>query len=397
MSEVQEGENGMEKSTLNGISSIVAACDPRNAILNWLLIAVPIAFYAKIAHLDESIQFISSLIGIMPLAFLMGKATEEIATRTSESIGGLLNATFGNAAEIIIALVAVFAAAEAFSSSNTELGNAMVTLVKTSLIGSILGNLLLVMGLSFLWGGLRHKEQTFNPQAVSINTTLLLLSTICLILPTVFHIALSLSGLEENEIISGVLMVSRLTAIVLMASYALLLFFQLKTHSDMMSGSSHGHEEPTMELRDAGILLLLATVFVSLMAEIMVHSVEAAGEAIGLSAVFIGVILLPLFGNAAEHFTAVVVAGKNRMDLSIGIAVGSSVQIAAFVAPLVILVSWIVGVELSFEFGLLETAACMLAVLIANSISRDGQSNWMEGAMLLATYIIIGLSFLFYP
>ena len=397
MSEVQEVENGTEKSTLNGISSIVAACDPRNSILNWLLIAVPIAFYAKIAHLDESIQFISSLIGIMPLAFLMGKATEEIATRTSESIGGLLNATFGNAAEIIIALVAVFAAAEAFSSSNNELGNAMVTLVKTSLIGSILGNLLLVMGLSFLWGGLRHKEQTFNPQAVSINTTLLLLSTICLILPTVFHIALSISGIEETEIISGVLMVSRLTAIVLMASYALLLFFQLKTHSDLMSGSSHGHEEPTMELRDAGILLLVATLFVSLMAEIMVHSVEAAGEAIGLSAVFIGVILLPLFGNAAEHFTAVVVAGKNRMDLSIGIAVGSSVQIAAFVAPLVILVSWIVGLDLSFEFGLLETAACMLAVLIANSISRDGQSNWMEGAMLLATYIIIGLAFLFYP
>jgi Ca2+:H+ antiporter len=218
-----------------------------------------------------------------------------------------------------------------------------------------------------------------------------------LILPTVFHIALSIGGIEETEIISGVLMVSRLTAIVLMVSYALLLFFQLKTHSDMMSGSSHDHEEPTMELRDAGLLLLIATVFVSLMAEIMVHSVEAAGEAIGLSAVFIGVILLPLFGNAAEHFTAVVVAGKNRMDLSIGIAVGSSVQIAAFVAPLVILVSWIVGVDLSFEFGLLETAACLLAVLIANSISRDGQSNWMEGAMLLATYVIIGLSFLFYP
>ncbi|MBI31138.1 MAG: calcium/proton exchanger [Euryarchaeota archaeon] len=397
MSEVQEEGSGTEKSTLSGISSIVAACDPRNSILNWLLIAVPIAFYAKIAHLDESIQFISSLIGIMPLAFLMGKATEEIATRTSESIGGLLNATFGNAAEIIIALVAVFAAANAFSDSNPELGNAMITLVKTSLIGSILGNLLLVMGLSFLWGGLRHKEQTFNPQAVSINTTLLLLATICLILPTVFHIALSISGIEETEIISGVLMVSRLTAIVLMASYALLLFFQLKTHSDLMSGSSHGHEEPTMDLRDAGILLLVATLFVSLMAEIMVHSVEAAGEAIGLSAVFIGVILLPLFGNAAEHFTAVVVAGKNRMDLSIGIAVGSSVQIAAFVAPLVILVSWIVGLDLSFEFGLLETAACMLAVLIANSISRDGQSNWMEGAMLLATYIIIGLAFLFYP
>ena len=397
MSEAAEVVSDSEKSMLNSISTIITACDPRNSMLNWLLIAVPIAGYAKLAHLDESIQFIFSMIGIMPLAFLMGKATEEIATRTSESVGGLLNATFGNAAEIIIAIVAVFAAASAFSENDLDGANAMITLVKTSLIGSILGNLLLVMGLSFLWGGLRHKEQTFNPQAVSINTTLLLLSTICLILPTVFHIALSIGGIEETEIISGVLMVSRLTAIVLMVSYALLLFFQLKTHSDMMSGSSHDHEEPTMELRDAGLLLLIATVFVSLMAEIMVHSVEAAGEAIGLSAVFIGVILLPLFGNAAEHFTAVVVAGKNRMDLSIGIAVGSSVQIAAFVAPLVILVSWIVGVELSFEFGLLETAACLLAVLIANSISRDGQSNWMEGAMLLATYVIIGLSFLFYP
>jgi len=397
MSEAAEVVSDSEKSMLNSISTIITACDPRNSMLNWLLIAVPIAGYAKLAHLDESIQFIFSMIGIMPLAFLMGKATEEIATRTSESVGGLLNATFGNAAEIIIAIVAVFAAASAFSENDLDGANAMITLVKTSLIGSILGNLLLVMGLSFLWGGLRHKEQMFNPQAVSINTTLLLLSTICLILPTVFHIALSIGGIEETEIISGVLMVSRLTAIVLMVSYALLLFFQLKTHSDMMSGSSHDHEEPTMELRDAGLLLLIATVFVSLMAEIMVHSVEAAGEAIGLSAVFIGVILLPLFGNAAEHFTAVVVAGKNRMDLSIGIAVGSSVQIAAFVAPLVILVSWIVGVDLSFEFGLLETAACLLAVLIANSISRDGQSNWMEGAMLLATYVIIGLSFLFYP
>ena len=397
MSEAAEVVSDSEKSMLNSISTIIAACDPRNSILNWLLIAVPIAAYAKLAHLDESIQFIFSMIGIMPLAFLMGKATEEIATRTSESVGGLLNATFGNAAEIIIAVVAVFAAASAFSENDIDGANAMITLVKTSLIGSILGNLLLVMGLSFLWGGLRHKEQNFNPQVVGINTTLLLLSTICLILPTVFHIALSISGIDETEIISGVLMVSRLTAIVLMASYALLLFFQLKTHSDMMSGSSHDHEEPTMELRDAGLLLLIATVFVSLMAEIMVHSVEAAGEAIGLSAVFIGVILLPLFGNAAEHFTAVVVAGKNRMDLSIGIAVGSSVQIAAFVAPLVILISWIVGVDLSFEFGLLETAACMLAVLIANSISRDGHSNWMEGAMLLATYAIIALSFLYYP
>ena len=152
-----------------------------------------------------------------------------------------------------------------------------------------------------------------------------------------------------------------------------------------------------MTLKDAAILLTIATIFVSWMAEIMVHSVEAAGETIGLPAVFIGVILLPLFGNAAEHFTAVVVAGKDRMDLSLGIAIGSSVQIAAFVAPLVILLAWGLGVDLSFEFGLLETAVCMLSVLIANSICRDGESNWLEGTMLLATYVIIGIGFLFHP
>ena len=214
-----------------------------------------------------------------------------------------------------------------------------------------------------------------------------------------YHIALSSGGgWTESEIVDGVLMVSRLAAIILMVAYGLLLFFQLKTHSDLMSSEGgHGHEEATMTLKDAAILLTVATIFVSWMAEIMVHSVESAGETIGLPAVFIGVILLPLFGNAAEHFTAVVVAGKDRMDLSLGIAIGSSVQIAAFVAPLVILLAWALGVDLSFEFGLLETSVCMLSVLIANSICRDGESNWLEGAMLLATYVIIGIGFLFHP
>jgi len=383
---------------LNGFAALVSACDPRKSYLNWLLLSVPIAAYASITHMSATSQFVFSMIGIMPLAFLMGKATEEIATKTSESVGGLLNATFGNAAEIIIAVIAIYAASSAYKAGDNAGGDVMVQLVKTSLIGSILGNLLLVMGLSFLWGGLRHKKQSFNPQAVSINSTLLLLATICLILPTVFHITLSSSGqFPESEILDGVLMVSRLAAIVLMVSYGLLLLFQLKTHSDMMAASNHEHEDATMNLRDAALLLIISTIFVSWMAEIMVHSVEAAGDTLGLPAVFIGVILLPLFGNAAEHFTAVVVAAKNRMDLSIGIAIGSSVQIAAFVAPLVILISWIIGLDLTFEFGLLETAACMLAVLIANSICRDGQSNWMEGAMLLATYVIIGFAFLFHP
>jgi len=398
MGEDEGSITGSEEMMLNGFAALVSACDPRKSYLNWLLLSVPIAAYASITHMSATSQFVFSMIGIMPLAFLMGKATEEIATKTSESVGGLLNATFGNAAEIIIAVIAIYAASSAYKAGDNAGGDVMVQLVKTSLIGSILGNLLLVMGLSFLWGGLRHKKQSFNPQAVSINSTLLLLATICLILPTVFHITLSSSGqFPESEILDGVLMVSRLAAIVLMVSYGLLLLFQLKTHSDMMAASNHEHEDATMNLRDAALLLIISTIFVSWMAEIMVHSVEAAGDTLGLPAVFIGVILLPLFGNAAEHFTAVVVAAKNRMDLSIGIAIGSSVQIAAFVAPLVILISWIIGLDLTFEFGLLETAACMLAVLIANSICRDGQSNWMEGAMLLATYFIIAFAFLFHP
>ena len=309
------------------------------------------------------------------------------------------NATFGNAAEIIIAVIAILAASSALKAGDGATADVYIHLVQASLIGSILGNLLLVMGLSMLWGGIRYRRQTFNTQAVSVNSTLLLLSAICLILPTVYHIPLSSGGgWAESEVVDGVLIVSRLAAIILMIAYGSLLFFQLKTHSDLMGGgSSHGHEEATMTLKDAAILLTIATIFVSWMAEIMVHSVEAAGETIGLPAIFIGVILLPLFGNAAEHFTAVVVAGKDRMDLSLGIAIGSSVQIAAFVAPLVILLAWVLGVNLSFEFGLLETAVCMLSVLIANSICRDGESNWLEGTMLLATYLIIGIGFLFHP
>ena len=392
-------ESHVDHEIESGITAILNACNPRSSPLNWLLLAVPFAAYTSIAHLDPGIQFIASLIAIMPLAFLMGKATEEIATKTSESVGGLLNATFGNAAEIIIAIVAILAAYDALKVGENGTADVYIHLVQASLIGSILGNLLLVMGLSMLWGGIRYRRQTFNTQAVSGNSTLLLLSAICLILPTVYHIALSSGGgWAESEIVDGVLMVSRLAAIILMVAYGLLLFFQLKTHSDLMSSEGgHGHEEATMTLKDAAILLTVATIFVSWMAEIMVHSVESAGETIGLPAVFIGVILLPLFGNAAEHFTAVVVAGKDRMDLSLGIAIGSSVQIAAFVAPLVILLAWALGVDLSFEFGLLETSVCMLSVLIANSICRDGESNWLEGAMLLATYVIIGIGFLFHP
>tara|TARA_B100001250_G_scaffold128890_1_gene109758 strand:+ start:308 stop:1435 length:1128 start_codon:yes stop_codon:yes gene_type:complete len=371
------------------LTSIAKAFDPRESKLNILLIAVPLTVYFNyIAH-DPNISFITSMIAIMPLAFLMGKATEEIALRTSESVGGLLNATFGNAAEMILALFALYAAS---TTTSPETAENMIHLVQASLIGSILGNLLLVMGLSFVWGGMHHSEQSFSETQVSSNSSLLLLAVIVLIIPTVFNF--TVEGTAGDD---GVEKLSHAAAIILLAIYGLFLLFQLKTHSHLFATDNVHHEEPEMDQKDAIFLLILATILVSWMAEVLVHSVESAAEQYHLPYIFIGVILLPLFGNAAEHFTAVSVAAKNKMDLSFAISIGSSTQIAVFVAPLMIIVAWILGVPLTFEFGILETIAVFLAVSIANLIAADGKSNWLEGLMLLSTYTVLGLAFFFHP
>ena len=371
------------------LTSIAKAFDPRESKLNILLLAVPLTVYFNyIAH-DPNISFITSMVAIMPLAFLMGKATEEIALRTSESVGGLLNATFGNAAEMILALFALYAAS---TTTSPETAANMIHLVQASLIGSILGNLLLVMGLSFVWGGMHHSEQSFSETQVSSNSSLLLLAVIVLIIPTVFNF--TVDGTAGDD---GVEKLSHAAAIILLAIYGLFLLFQLKTHSHLFATENVHHEEPEMDQKDAIFLLILATVLVSWMAEVLVHSVESAAEQYHLPYIFIGVILLPLFGNAAEHFTAVSVAAKNKMDLSFAISIGSSTQIAVFVAPLMVIIAWILGVPLTFEFGILETIAVFLAVSIANLIAADGKSNWLEGLMLLSTYAVLGLAFLFHP
>ena len=368
--------------------------DPRDSKLNVLLLAIPITFYFAYIAGDESLAFFSSLVAIMPLAFLMGRATEEIALYTSESLGGLLNATFGNAAEMIIALLAIYAASQADTSTLEGLATEelMVNLVQASLIGSILGNLLLVMGLAFLWGGINYPEQKFSDSQVSSNGSLMLLAMIVLIIPAVF--SSTVGGIDGEE---GVEQLSHVAAIVLLALYGLFLYFQFRSHVDLFATETHHHETPEMSKRDAIILLVLATVLVSWMAEILVHSVEYAADDLELPHLFIGVILLPLFGNAAEHFTAVVVAGKDKMDLSFAISMGSSTQIAVFVAPLMVVVAWILGVPMTFEFGMLETVSAFLAVLIVNIIAADGKSNWLEGAMLLGTYLVLGAAFLFHP
>ncbi|MDP6921130.1 MAG: calcium/proton exchanger [Candidatus Thalassarchaeum sp.] len=374
----------------DGHISWVRAMDPRDTKLNILLLALPATcYFAYVAH-DESMAFFSSLVAIMPLAFLMGRATEEIALRTSESLGGLLNATFGNAAEMIIAVLAIYAASKAAAGSETE--ELMVNLVQASLIGSILGNLLLVMGLAFVWGGIHYTEQRFSETQVSSNGSLMLLAMIVLIIPAVFNS--TVGGSEGDE---GVTNLSHIAAIVLLGLYGLFLYFQFRTHVDLFATETHDHEEPGMSQRDAVILLVVATVLVSWMAEVLVHSVEYAADDMGLPHLFIGVILLPLFGNAAEHFTAVSVAAKDKMDLSFAISMGSSTQIAVFVAPLMIIIAWILGVPLTFEFGMLETVSAFLAVLIVNVIASDGKSNWLEGALLLGTYVVLGAAFLFHP
>ena len=369
--------------------SWIRAMHPRDSTLNILLIAVPFTLYFRYVDENSTLAFFSSLVAIMPLAFLMGRATEEIALRTSESLGGLLNATFGNAAEMIIAILLIF---KAYQETDPEIEMFYIHLVQASLIGSILGNLLLVMGLAFVWGGIHHAEQRYSETQVSSNGSLLLLSMIVLVIPTVFH---STVGGEDGDI--GVKHLSHIAAIILLLIYGLFLLFQFRTHVHLFATEGSHHENPEMTQRDAGILLLVATILVSWMAEILVHSVESAAEDVGLPHLFIGIILLPLFGNAAEHFTAVTVAGKNKMDLSFAISMGSSTQIAVFVAPIMVIFSWVLDVPLTFEFGILETVSAFLAVLIVNSIASDGKSNWLEGAMLLASYSVLGAAFLFYP
>ncbi len=369
--------------------SWLKAMDPRETKLNILLFALPITLYFNYVDQNHSMAFFSSLIAIMPLAFLMGRATEEIALRTTESLGGLLNATFGNAAELIIAVLLIL---EASRVADPETQSFFIHLVQASLIGSILGNLLLVMGLAFVWGGIHHSEQKYSETQVSSNGSLLLLSMIVLVIPTVFH---SSVGGEGGD--SRVLDLSHIAAAILLLVYGLFLLFQFRTHVHLFATDGSHHEEPEMTQRDSIILLIVATVLVSWMAEILVHSVESAAEDFGLPHLFIGVILLPLFGNAAEHFTAVTVAGKDKMDLSFAISMGSSTQIAVFIAPLMVIIAWALGVPLTFEFGILETVSAFLAVLIVNSIAADGKSNWLEGAMLLSSYAVLAAAFLFHP
>ncbi len=361
----------------------------KNTVLSLLLLFVPISIAAHFLEWGAAVVFITSCIAIVPLAAWMGTATEEIAVVAGPTLGGLLNATFGNATELIIALIALNAG--------------LVSVVKATITGSIIGNLLLVMGLSMLLGGLRYKEQEFQPIVARVNASSMNLAVIAILLPT----AMDATSVGLSEVTIQRLSIA--VAVVLILVYGLTLLFSMKTHSylfdvgmvDMenLAESNLAPEEtehkPNLWLW-VGVLLVV-TLFVAGESELLVDSLEEATSELGLSALFTGVILLPVIGNAAEHATAVTVALKNKMDLSVSVAVGSSMQIALFVAPVLVLAGWLMGKPMDLNFNVFELVAVVVSVLIANSISSDGKSNWLEGTLLLATYLVLGFAFFFHP
>jgi Ca2+:H+ antiporter len=346
-----------------------------------LLVFVPIALVLEYAmHASGIAIFATAALAIIPLAGLMGRATEQLAERLGEGIGGLLNATFGNAAELIIAIIALRAG--------------YYDLVKASITGSIIGNILLVFGAGALYGGLKYEHQKFNPTAAALGATMLVMSAIGLLVPAIFH---SIVG-DNPAAREGAL--SFEIALVLMLTYILSLVFTLRTHKHLYSGAAADEEidHPKTSMRNALLLLIAATAGVAVMSEMLVGAVEEAAETVGMNEVFVGVILVAIIGNAAEHSTAIIMAGKNKMDIAINIAVGSSIQIALFVAPLLVFLSYVIGPSpMDLIFTNLEVFAIGVSVAIMAFISHDGETHWMEGVQLLAVYVILGMAFFFLP
>jgi Ca2+:H+ antiporter len=351
-----------------------------NALLLFFPVVLALEFLKPESH---TLIFFAACLAIIPMAGWMGQATEQIADRAGEGIGGLLNATFGNAAELIIAIVALKAG--------------QIEIVKASLTGSIIGNLLLVLGASFLAGGLYHKIQEYNPITARVQAQMMLLSSVAVIIPALFH-SVSAKGLAINEAAISLWMAGLLIVV-----YVCSLVFSLKTHPDLYRGpqpleeTPHGDEKP-WSLSLAISVLALATVLIAWLAEILVGSVESTAHAIGMSKIFVGIIIVAIIGNAAEHSTAVIAALKNRVNLSLSIAIGSSTQIALFVTPLLIFLSYAIAptpMDLVFSGG--EVFAILIAATLTAHITNDGHSHWFTGMLLLALYLILGVGFFFVP
>jgi len=375
---------------------MTASSSQRRSFGRWLLSAegwpymlvplIPAAVVLEFTHASATAIFAAAALGIIPTAALMGKATEELAARSGPGVGGFLNVTFGNFPELVIAFFALI--------------EGLQEVVKASLIGSIIGNILLVLGASMVIGGLRRDKQTFNRAAANAQSAMLLLALTALIMPAVFELVVGgrLPSPDEELVRydSTVEHLSLAVAIVLMLSYVAGLIFSLRTHRALFNPHSEHAEEADWSVRKGIIALAVAGIAVGLMSEILVGSISEAGESLGLSEFFIGAIVVAIVGNAAEHWVAVLVAKKDKMDLAVGICLGSSTQIALFVAPLLVILSFPFGPEpMPLVFNGFELAAIVFAILIADRVTAEGESNWFEGVQLLAVYVVVALAFAF--
>ncbi len=350
---------------------------------------IPLAIGLDLAGVSPVLIFAVSALGVIPTAAVMGQATEHLAERSGPGIGGLLNVTFGNAPELIIALFA--------------LNKGLHEVVKASIIGSILGNILLVLGAAMLIGGLGRERQRFDRTAASVQSSMLLLAAVALLMPAIFELVqgsgLPGAGEERVDYDSTVENLSLVVSVVLIGSYVAGLFFSLKTHRDLFNPDGgedeeeEGHREP-WSVRQAVLALAIAGIAVGVMSEILVGSISEASESAGLSEFFVGVIVVAIVGNAAEHWVAVLVAYKNKMDLAVNIAIGSSAQVALFVAPVLVLASYVLGPHpMALVFNGFEVGAILAAILIANHVTSEGESTWYEGVQLLAVYAVLAATF----
>ena len=345
-----------------------------------LLVFLPIAFAAELLGWSPIVVFVTAALAVVPLSGLLGEATEELAARTGPKVGALLNATLGNAAELIITILAIRAG--------------LLDLVRASIIGSIIGNLLLVAGASMLFGGLKHGVQRFEPRTAGLNASMLIVVALVLAVPSFFSIAI-----EPNK--TNVESLSLLTAAVIIIIYVLSVIYTFTSSRPEVRSDPLEREAahaPTMSVRLAVTLLIVSTVFIAVMSEFLVGSVDPMVSQLGISELFVGIILVPIIGNIAEHVVAIEVALKNNMDLSMGIAVGSSLQVALLVAPLLVFISLLFAPNyVTLEFTTFELVALLASCFIAASVSLDGRSNWLEGSLLIGLYIIIGIAFYYLP
>ena len=351
--------------------------------MNWMLLFIPITVALDyLAHVSAPVLFFMAAVAIVPIAAQIVGATEQLSHRTGDAIGGLLNATFGNAPELIIAFVALKAG--------------LLEMVRASLVGAILANLMLALGVSFLLGGLRFHEQRFNQTAARAYSTMMFLAAVSMTVPSAFSRVFG-----PNEVIRQEQLLNVGIAVMLLIAYALYILFSLRTHTASFASVDTGHEahhEEQWSVARAVITLLAASVLAAWMSEILVGAAEETGKALGMSQLFIGIVFVAIVGGAAESGSAIAMARKNKMDLSVGIVSGSCIQIALFVAPILVLASYFVAPKpLELAFGRAEIGSLFIAVAIGSMVSGDGQSNWYKGVQLITVYAIIALMFYLMP